>query len=163
MDVEFIASPFTEGFSSGASVSSQLAVLNWNQLLLYPKGSVIQETTIESSLTLPTSWKFACALPRVGSEDNGRIKFKSVTLERLCDSPILCGEYVKEIHLGPMDGPQHFLCIAADSDAALGISAKRKAYYDRLIAESGALFGARPGTTVVIGATDAWTSTATGT
>ena len=34
---EFISPPESSGFSSGGSITSQLAVLSWNQLLLYPK------------------------------------------------------------------------------------------------------------------------------
>ena len=36
--LDFISPPETGGFSSGASTTSQLAVLSWNQFLLYPKG-----------------------------------------------------------------------------------------------------------------------------
>src|SRR5262245_34624580 len=35
---DFISAPEAPGFSSGASVTTELAVLNWNQFLLYPQG-----------------------------------------------------------------------------------------------------------------------------
>src|ERR1039457_3287660 len=35
---DFITPPETGGFSSGSSTTTQLAVLNWNQLILYPEG-----------------------------------------------------------------------------------------------------------------------------
>src|ERR1035438_1786278 len=36
---DFISPPESSGFSSGASATSELAVLSWNQLLLYPQGA----------------------------------------------------------------------------------------------------------------------------
>jgi predicted metalloprotease with PDZ domain len=143
VDVEFISSPIHEGFSAAASMSPRLAVLYWNQVLLYPSGSVIQRAEVQPSLTVPKDWKMACALPIAGTDADGQIHFRSVTLERLCDSPILCGRFFKEIAIGPPDGPKHLLCIAADSEAALALSPELKAHYDRLVAEAHALFGAR--------------------
>src|SRR5580693_3077459 len=35
---DFITPPETAGFTSGASATTELAVLNWNQVLLYPEG-----------------------------------------------------------------------------------------------------------------------------
>ena len=142
-DVEFLTSPVTEGLDSAASTTSRLAVLYWNQVLLYPSGSVIQRTEVQPSLTLPKDWQMACALPIVGTDANGTIHFKTVTLERLCDSPVLSGQHFKEIALGARDGPKHLLCLAADSEAALTLSPELKANYDRLVAEAKALFGAR--------------------
>src|SRR5215469_11825585 len=36
---DFISPPEASGFSSGASATSELAVISWNQLLLYPQGA----------------------------------------------------------------------------------------------------------------------------
>jgi predicted metalloprotease with PDZ domain len=142
VDLEFIANPVKEGFSSGASTSARLAILNWNQVLLYPKGSIIQEAKIVPSLTLPAGWKMGCAMP-VQSNDKGRIVFAATTLETMCDSPLICGKHFAEIPLGGKEGPPHFLCLVADSDEALKIPPEVKANYDRLVAEAYALFGAR--------------------
>jgi len=142
VDVEFIATASKEGFSGSASITPRLAVLYWNHVLLYPKGSVMQETKIVPSLTLPTGWKMGCALP-VKSERDGRIQFEPTTLEHLCDSPIACGKHYREVAIGPKDGPPHYLCIVADSAEALAISPSWKAGYDKLVIEAHALFGAR--------------------
>jgi predicted metalloprotease with PDZ domain len=144
VDVEFVATPLKEGFSGGASISSRLAILSWNHVLLYPKGSVIQVTKVVPSLTLPKEWQKGCALPIQGSKGSRTI-FAPTTLETLCDSPVLCGKHYAEIPIGPKlgDGPPHFLCIAADSAEALKIKPELQANYDRLVVEAGALFGAR--------------------
>ncbi len=142
VDLEFITTPVKEGFSSGASTTARLAILNWNHVLLYPKGSIIQETKIVPSLTLPAEWKWACALP-VQKQKAATVQFEPTTLETLCDSPAICGKYLSEIPIGPKEGPPHFLCLVADSEEALKISPEVKAEYDRLVTEAYALFGAR--------------------
>ena len=43
---DFISPPESEGFSSGASATSELAVLSWNQLLLYPEGARARRLSI---------------------------------------------------------------------------------------------------------------------
>jgi predicted metalloprotease with PDZ domain len=137
VDAELLTPPGQRG-----SMTPRLAVLYWNQVLLYPADSAIQETQVAASLTLPKDWKMACALPVEKTDADGDIRFKTVTLERLSDSPVLCGRYMKEVALGPPDGPKHWLCIAADSEAALELTPELKANYERLVAEGKALFGA---------------------
>jgi predicted metalloprotease with PDZ domain len=136
VDAEFISPP-------NYAMTPRLAVIYWNWVLLYPKGSVIQRTEVDPSLTLPPRWKWACALPVANDATGGDIRFKTVSLERLCDSPVLCGQYMKEVDLGSAGGAKHWLCIAADSPAALRLSPELKANYERLVAEALALFGAR--------------------
>ena len=51
-----------EGFSAAASSTQQLALISWNQLLLYPKGKPPRELMYAASLRLPAGWKFATPL-----------------------------------------------------------------------------------------------------
>ena len=69
----------TEGFSSGASATSKLAVLSWNQVVLYPAGSKGNEISYEAKLTLPKDWSFATALP-VRSKGSSSVTFGPVPL-----------------------------------------------------------------------------------
>ena len=142
VDVEFIGTPVKEGFSAAASMTPRLAILYWNHVLLYPKGSVIQETIAVPSLTLPKGWKVGCALPIQEAKED-KTTFKPVTLEELCDSPFVCGKHYREVAIGPKGVQPHYLCMAADSEEALNIPDDLKANYDRLVAEAYALFGAR--------------------
>ena len=52
---DFISPPESEGFSSGASATSELAVLSWNQLLLYPQGAKADDFQYQATLTVPNS------------------------------------------------------------------------------------------------------------
>ncbi len=122
--------------------SDRLAVLNWNQLLLYPKSAQALQERFQPAVRFPERWKFGTALTAAGRKD-GRVLFAPVTLELLIDSPVLCGEYLREIPLGPEREPRHSLIVACDSEAGLELTPDQKACYDRLITEANRLFGAR--------------------
>ena len=130
------------GYGAGPAVSAKLAILNWYLVTLYPAGRPVADIPIHASLTLPTGWRLGCALP-IESQKENVTQFKAVSLEMLADSPALCGQYFKEIAIGPKDGPPHFLELACDGEEGLKIGDELKGHYDRLVAEAGALFGAR--------------------
>ena len=131
-----------EGFSSGASATAQLDVVSWNQLVLYEPGPKTDDIPFSASLELPDGWHYGTALP-VSSESNGQIDFQTVSLTELVDSPVLAGKHFRRIPLTPEGPIQHFIDIAADSDAALQMPQETIDEYKRLIAETGALYGAR--------------------
>ena len=140
IDVAFdlLSSAVTEGFSSGASTTARLALLSWNQLVLYPDGTKGDAIDYEAKLTLPAGWTLGTALP-VKSRSGGVVSFEPVSLTRLVDSPVLAGQHLKEVPLG--DGVA--LDVAADNPEALVIPPEVEAGFKGLVAEADALFGAR--------------------
>jgi predicted metalloprotease with PDZ domain len=140
--LDYLATASKEGFSSGASMTNKLAILNWNQVVLYPKGRPVRDISVRASLTLPGGWKQGTALP-VDGEKGASVQFKAVSLETLVDSPVLCGAHFKEIPLGGAEGTQHYLVLACDSAGGLEVSAELKTHYEKLVTEAGHLFGAR--------------------
>ena len=140
--LDFLAPTEGGGFSAGASSSDKLAVLSWNWLVLYPKGLGSDDVGVEASLKLPRNWQWASALPRSSSAP-GEAKFTLASLTTLIDSPVLMGEYMKKLPLQEGKTPTHQLDIAADSEAALQIQPQQIQAFDNLVAEAGALFGAR--------------------
>jgi predicted metalloprotease with PDZ domain len=72
-----------------------------------------------------------------------KVTFDSVTLETLIDSPILCGQYTKEVPIGPAGG-KHRVFLACDSEAGLDVPPETKLAWDKLVGEAGQLFGSRP-------------------
>jgi predicted metalloprotease with PDZ domain len=120
------------------SATARLAVLNWNLVVLYPEGRPVRDVSVRANLTLPAGWKLGTALP-VEVTCESLTQFATVSLETLVDSPVLCGAHLKEVALGPA----HSLVVACDSAAGLDVSDDLKQQHERLIAEAGALFGAR--------------------
>ena len=108
-----------EGFSSGASATAQLDMVSWNQLVLYQSqpGKHSDDISITASLRLPVDWHYGTALP-LDNEGNGQINFRTISLTTLVDSPVLTGRHFRRIPLTPEGPIQHYLDIAADSEAA---------------------------------------------
>lgn len=134
---------------SGASVgrenpsaTAQLALLNWYTVLLYPKGAKSDDLTYSASLEMPKGWKYGTALP-VAKDDGDTIEFEPASLTMLVDSPVLTGAHMRVIDLSPGQKPEHHIDIAAETEMGLEIPPETVRQWRQLVAETGALFGAR--------------------
>jgi predicted metalloprotease with PDZ domain len=138
---DFISPPESGGFTSGASTTTELAVLNWNQLLLYPKGSEPDAFQYQATLIVPDSWRYGTALP-IQRESGNQIEFQPASLTTMVDSPVSAGAHYRTFELGGEQGAAHYLHVAADSDRALEASPELIGHFRSLVTEAGALFGA---------------------
>jgi len=139
---DFISPPDAEGFSSGASTTTELAVLNWNQLLLYPQGAQADDLQYQATLRVPAGWRYGTALP-IQRESGNEIEFQPASLTTMVDSPVSAGAHYKTFDLGTDGGIPHYLHVAADSDRALEAPNEVVEHFRSLVKETGALFGAR--------------------
>jgi predicted metalloprotease with PDZ domain len=128
-------------FSAGASATEKLALISWNQVLLYPKGWTADQLTFAASVRLPAGWKFGTPLP-VASQSGEEIQFSPVSLYTLVDSPVITGEYLKIVPLNPGQNPPVEMDIAADSPSALDAPAEVWEGYRNLVKQATLLFGA---------------------
>ena len=136
--LDFLSPSTPRGFSSAASATPHLALLTWNQVLLYPQGAKADEVTFKPSLRLPVDWKYGTSLVTARESAEG-IELAPVSLTELVDSPVLIGEHFRVVSLD-RDVELH---IAADSAAALAISPELTESLRRLVKQADALFGAR--------------------
>src|SRR5438128_10394071 len=137
--LDFLSPTFAGGFTAGASTTAHLAIVTWNQLLLYPEGANVSDVTFKANLSLPAGWKFGTSLP-VASQLASKVDFAAVSLERLVDSPVLTGEYFLVIPLAV--NPPNEIDIAADNNADSAISAELVTTLKRIVSEAVSLFGA---------------------
>lgn len=140
--LDYLAPTFAGGFSAGSSTTSHLAIVTWNQLVLYPQGVGSDDITYTASLRLPEGWKFGTALTVV-KQGRERIDFAPVSLTTLIDSPVLAGENYRAIDISASGSPHVELDLAADSAVALDASPQFQAAMRKLVVEAGALFGAQ--------------------
>jgi len=127
----------------GPAASSNILDLNWNAVVLYPKGARSDDVKFSPSATLPAGWKFGTAL-EAAHEAGDNVEFSPVSLTTLVDSPLIAGLYFRKVELTkPGEKPVHVMDLVADSETDLAMSAKDLAAYQKLVAETGALFGAR--------------------
>jgi len=127
----------------GPAASSNLLDLNWNAVVLYPKGQRPDDVNVQPSVTLPEGWKFGTALP--GAHASGsEVEFGQVSLTTLIDSPLIAGVHYRKVELSkPGETPIHVMDLVADAEPDLAMSSKDLGAYQKLVAETGALFGAR--------------------
>jgi len=139
---DFISPADAGGFTEGSSMTTELAVLNWNQYVLYPQGTPADQLRYQATLRLPHGWHFGTALS-VAKESGDEIEFQPTSLATLVDSPVSAGAHYKTIDLGVFNGTAHYIHVAADSERALAMPPQAVKQYKRLVAEVGALFGSR--------------------
>lgn len=128
-------------YSTGRSITARLAVLDWNELLLYPRGRPADEISFAVRLRLPEGWTCGSALA-IARADSGVIEFAPVPLATLVDSPVQAGACRRRIDLGPAKGPPVAVELACDSEAGLEADPEQVAQWKQLVAEAVALFGA---------------------
>jgi predicted metalloprotease with PDZ domain len=145
-ELDFLSpATFEGGFSAGSSATDKMAVISWNQVLLYPKGWKSDDLTYVATLKLPANWKFGTPLPiasTTGDQLNGetQITFQPTSLTTLVDSPVITGEFLKVVKLA--DDPLTEMDIAADSAAALAPPQEVWDHYKNLVEQANKLFGA---------------------
>jgi predicted metalloprotease with PDZ domain len=132
--------PSTNSSGVDSFGSSLLGVINWNTVLLYPEGASIDKLNATVSVQLPESWKFATSLKPDG--DAGKEpRFQADTLRRVVDSPLICGEHMRDIELTGKGTPPAYLHLLSESASAIALDDKFIAQCRKLVAEAIALFG----------------------
>ena len=139
-ELDFLSpATFEGGFSAGSSATDKMAVISWNQVLLYPKGWKSDDINYTASLKLPEGWKFGTPLA-ISNQSGNEIHFSTVSLTTLVDSPVISGEFLKIVKLA--DDPLTEMDIAADSAAALAAPQEVWDHYKNLVEQTNKLFGA---------------------
>jgi predicted metalloprotease with PDZ domain len=133
--------------ASGGAASANVLDLNWNQVVLYPQGASSDDVQVKAQITPPQGWKIGTALPVASVTKSGAnelIGFEPVSLTTLVDSPLIAGDHYRQIVLTkPGETPVHVMDIVSEGDLALAMTPQDLEAYKKLVAESGALFGAR--------------------
>jgi predicted metalloprotease with PDZ domain len=124
------------------TISDHQLLLAWNTTVLYPRAIDKTKLMIQPSLLLPAGWKNAGSLT-VKNQAGNRTDFAAVSLERLIDSPVLAGEYLRVVQLKSTWPAE--LDITGDSQVALDKVDDAHAIdlFTKLIDQDRAMFGFR--------------------
>ena len=125
-----------------STISDHQLLLAWNAAVLYPLGIDKRVLMIEPSILLPANWKQGSSL-HVTSESGNRVNFAPLSLERLIDSPVLAGEFLREAPLASTWPAE--LDITGDTRAAVDDADDAHAFelFGKLIDQDRAMFGFR--------------------
>ncbi len=123
-------------------MTPDLLGLQWEKALLYPAGYYARQIPMEATIQLPAGWQFASAL-RGASRTGDRVRFATVPLETLVDSPLFAGPYFRRVELDSSATHPVRLNIFADTAAELRATDEQLAQHRRVVSEAVALFGSR--------------------
>lgn len=140
--LDFLSAIGQSGFSSASSETAHLGIYSWNQVLLYPQGARTDDVMFRASLQVPTGWTFATALPVTGHAGE-KIEFEPASLTMLVDSPVIAGEYLREVPLDTTSSRKVYADLVGDTAASIDIPADLTEKWKRLVREADAMFGAR--------------------
>ncbi len=100
-------------------LTTKMAVLEWEKLLLYPANTPVKDIAIQPSVTVPRGWGIGTALTPIDGYDpqhpvGGTTHYAPTTVEQLEDSPVITGEFFHEYPLAPEIKPAHFIDVVSD-------------------------------------------------
>ena len=112
-------------------VTTKMAVLEWEHLMMYPAHVPVKDIAIQPSVTVPAGWGTGTALKPVGPvptpkttgvlesahippADAVTTRYDVTNVEQLQDSPVITGKYFHEFPLAPEITPKHYLDVVAD-------------------------------------------------
>jgi predicted metalloprotease with PDZ domain len=142
VSLDFLAVPGATGSDEDGATDNNMAVLEWNSVVMYPANIPVSQIPITASLTVPEGWKFGTALTSM-SQTGNTVSFTSTSLEQLVDSPVIAGKYFREIALAPEISPKHYIDITADVPEDLELKPAIVDSLSRLVRETGALYKSR--------------------
>jgi predicted metalloprotease with PDZ domain len=123
----------------------QIAVLEWEKLLLYPAHKPVREIPIQPSVIVPAGWGIGTALtPTTPYDPNkkvgGTLQFEPTNVEQLQDSPIIAGENFHEFALAPEVTPKHYIDVVSDEPADSNLRPDLLNEISNLVREAGAAY-----------------------
>ena len=121
-------------------ISDAIADLEWNEVVMYPAGYFSRDIPVDTTLKLPSSWKYATAL-ETASDQGDTIKFQQTTLNTLVDSPLYAGLYFKRVDLSPTSTDIVHLNLFADEADDLKMTPEELEEHKKLVSEADKLYG----------------------
>jgi predicted metalloprotease with PDZ domain len=129
------------------NVTANIAVLEWERLMLYPAGVPVRDIPIQASVIVPAGWGIGTSLTPISAYDpqhpaGGTVHYAATTVEMLEDSPIMAGAHFHEYALAPELTPRHYIDIVGDSAEVAEVRPTVLEHWNRLISEAWAMYGA---------------------
>lgn len=129
--------------SSGHLLRSDMVIVPWQRVLLYPAGWYVRDIPVAATLTLPSGLMPYTSLA-FHAQGNNTLDFAPVTLEQLVDAPVYAGKYTRRIALNKGAAKPVFLDLLADKKKDLAITDSQVRRLRVLIAQGLKIFGTAP-------------------
>lgn len=139
LDVDFDYLAAVRSREGRVEISSEIADMPWNSVVLYPAGHFSRQILFAPSVLLPKGWKFATALETKSQADN-LVHFQDTPLNTLVDSPLYAGENYKRVDLSTGPDNKVYLDVFADTPAELEMTPEELQAHRNLAIQAQKLF-----------------------
>jgi predicted metalloprotease with PDZ domain len=124
--------------------TNDLAVLEWEDLMLYPAGIPVRQIAIQPSVIVPAGWGVATSLKPLAGGDpehpvDGKVHYAATTVETLEDSPIFTGVHFREYPLATTPKPV-FIDVFGDNPEDIELRPNVIADLQHLVPEAVAMY-----------------------
>lgn len=151
LELEFqYLSPASQETGGRVVATREMLGVQWNAMVLYPAGHQVSRIAVQPSLRLPAHWQSASALRAddgalaAAADAQGWLRYQTVSLETLVDSPVFAGRHFKRVTL---DATGHrrpvSLNLMGDDEAQIAASEEQLQAHRKLVQQADRLFGAR--------------------
>ena len=132
-------------YIANAKATPELAVLEWEDLMLYPAGIPVRQIAIQPTVVVPQGWGIGTSLRPTSSWDpqhpaGGTIHYAATTVETLEDSPIAAGINFKEYPLNPGADKPVFIDVIGDTPEDAVLRPSVVADLEHLVTEAAAMY-----------------------
>jgi predicted metalloprotease with PDZ domain len=123
--------------------TNDLAVLEWEDLMLYPANTPVRQIAIEPSVIVPDGWAVATSLtpnsPTPEHPAGGKVSYAATTVQTLEDSPIFTGIHFHQYPLATTPKPV-FLDVFGDNAEDVELRPNVLADLEKLVPEAVAMY-----------------------
>ena len=142
LEVEFQYLSPTATDQGRVVMTPEMLNAQWIALALYPAGYYARRIPVDAAIRLPAGWGYGTALETASAED-GLVRFKTVDLATLADSPMFAGRNFKRYELDTSGKSPVRLDIVADRPELLAASPEQIEKHRELVRQADRLYGAR--------------------
>ena len=140
LDVRFQFLSPTKDDQGPMVMTSNIVALEWISTLLYPAGTFVRQIMVSPAATFPAGWTAASALRSADdTHRDGTIRYATVALDTLADSPVFAGRYSRTEPLSA----DVTLNLFADRPDQLAATPDQLAAHKALVTQAVRLFGAQ--------------------
>ncbi|AUN40459.1 peptidase M61 [Tsukamurella tyrosinosolvens] len=142
LDAAFSYLTPTDSAQGRVVMTPNMLNLQWNAVLLYPKGKPASEIPFTASVTYPPGFQAGTALD-VSGRRGDTVDYRTVPLDVLADSPVYAGRFHKEIDLAPGAEVPVRLQVFADAPEQLEAKPEHIEQHRALVAQAIKLYGSQ--------------------
>jgi predicted metalloprotease with PDZ domain len=128
--------------------SDAILDLKWNEVLMYPAGYFSRDIRFQSTLMLPSGWKYATALESASGNTQsntppagGTVHFAETPLNTLVDSPLFAGINYARYDLSPAPTDIVHLNVFADKPEQVKMTPEELQLHKNLALQADKLYG----------------------